>query len=219
MEVNFISMSMKVLNIFIILFLSLILPSLAQELDNLRPIGYSFGKNRYHDEIRRILFDGISEFQVIQYLISPSFGGERVLVIEIDTATLNTFTIAYHESESNIFQSLGSKRSSEINVKKVRKPIQSDDVYSVMKLFNSALSTVCENNRVGIDGVSYYFSNMARSGKTWKDGTNIGKDRISKLIEVCNQLISTTKSNNQIVVMDKELKIEIENLTEEFKSN
>lgn len=184
--------------------------------DCLQPIGSHFGiLKAYNEKIRSILFNGLSDFQLAQYRTS----GERVWAIEIDTAGLKNekFTIVYHRSESSIWHSILDKNKREIIVEKFRKDISPEDAWRLAKLYSSALSSVREDNRIGIDGSSYYFSDMTKTGRAWLGGKPIGSNKIERLIILSNNIAELMLSIDKNLKISNELTSEIEILTKEFE--
>lgn len=188
--------------------------------DHLLPLRPQFGIHKnYNLKIQNILFDGISDFQFTQFLSKPSFGYESVLVIEIDTNNVKNpdFNIIYHQCKSSIWSSLINKDTKEIIVDRFRKPISKEDAMKISNLYSAALSKVCENNKVGIDGNSYDFATMTSAGRAWLGGMPKGENKVEQLVRLSQTLVDLTKSENKTFTLNADLSLKIENLTNEFK--
>lgn len=189
------------------------------ETDHLQPLRPQFGVHRkYNLQVQNILFEGISDYQVIQFRIQPSFGGESVLVIEVDTANLKepTFTLVYHKSKSSIWESHLNKDQEKVKIEKLRKPISKDDAMKIADLYSAALSKVCENNSIGLDGNSYFFSDLTKAGRTWLGGNITGKNKVEQLVLLSQELVSLIGSQDKAFRLNNALTQQIELLTNEF---
>lgn len=188
--------------------------------DHLLPLQPQFGIfKKYNQKIEDVLFSGISDFQFTKFISEPSFGTESVLVIEMDTANLNnpTFTILYHAAKSSIWYSLNDKASKEIMVKKFRKSISMEDAKKIADLYSAALDKVRENNRFGLDGVSYEFATMTQAGRAWLAGPNKSESKVERLIQLNHEFIELIKKGGKKFQLSDELLERIDTLTMEFK--
>ena len=188
--------------------------------DHLLPLRPQFGIfKKYNQKIEDVLFSGISDFQFTKFISEPSFGAESVLVIEMDTANLNypTFSILYHAAKSSIWYSLNDKASKEIIVEKFRKSISMEDAKKIADLYSAALDKVRENNRFGLDGVSYEFATMTQAGRAWLPGSPKNENKIERLIQLNKEFIELIKKGGKRFQLSDELLDRIDTLTIAFK--
>jgi len=208
---------MKKLHLILVFFLLSIEIVNAQSGDHLEPVGSIFGINyNYHSRVRQVLFEDMSDFQIMQFIIFPSFGSESILAIELDTVDLKNpkFTLVYHKCMKSVWYTWSRGENVEdIEVTKYRKEISGESVDLIRNLFNSALNQTKYKGSLGLDGVTYYFIAMTTAGKTWSpnEGT-----KMKKLVEIGYALIDLAKDDSEIAELDRELVYKIENLIKEF---
>jgi hypothetical protein len=194
----------------------------AQTSDHLEPVGSIFGiEFNYHNQVRKILLNGISDYQVIQLVVLPSNGKENVLAIELDTIEIKNkkYFLVYHECKESIWNSIIlQKQFKEIEVEKYRIEIEEKSVEIIKNLFNTALSQTKYEERLCLDCVQYIFSTTfgLKSGRTRILGINNNETKMSKLVEIGNELIQLAKTSNEKVEFDSKFFEKIETLIKEF---
>ena len=186
--------------------------------DYLVPLGSPFGWERdYNKNIQNILFDGISDKQIIQFLSTS--GRKSVLVIEwgMKNQKKSEYTIIFRQCKSWNLYSEGIMDPKKVTVDEYRKPISKDDAMKIEALYSAALSKVRAGVRNGLDGHSYQFATMTQAGKAWFGGKLTGKNKIERLTMLSRKLVTLTKSTLRKCKLSDALVLEIENLTNDFK--
>jgi len=169
----------------------------------------------YYSNVRKILFDGLTDTPEIRFLKMPSFTPENVLDIEYDR-TSNNYYLIFHICEKMIWDNDKWKKTKVI---KVRKIITKKSVDLIKELFEKAIMQVQYPKEVtrGLDGENYYFSiykNGIKSGKIWSPDQGT---RMHRLVEIGNMLIELSKSNLEPVEFNATFKEDIIKLTNELK--
>ena len=217
------------------MFLLLSVNEVIAQLDHLEPSDniFNLGNRQfeYYSKVRQVLYDGLTDSPEIRYLILPSFFPESVLEIEYDKKKNESFLV-YHIGEKMIWH---NNDWSNIKIFKYKKIITNENAELIKSLFENAIldakytevpkrrdTDSVEVHLVMVDGESYYFSyferyrGLIRSGHVLspKKGT-----RMSRLVEIGNQLIELSMNNNSVVALSYDLKAEILNLTKDLKIN
>lgn len=187
--------------------------------DHLEPVGsiydlYDF-QLEYYSKVRKVLFKGLTDSPEIRFQVMPSFTPENVLDIEFNRDE-NKYYIVYHICEKTIWY---NEKWDKTRVETYKTEIDKESVELIKSLFKVAIAKTKypEEEIMGLDGVDYYFSinNWGlKSGTVWSpsDGT-----KMAKLVDIGFELIKLAKSKEVLVKIDKDLRIKIENLIQEFK--
>lgn len=195
--------------------------------DHLSPSRGFFGVNRrYNIRLSEVLFNNISDFTILHFRKSPSWGGESVLAIEMDTAHYRKkmrnrefkgnpdYTIVYQRALGSIYHSL-REDSLKIEIEKFRSHIDEESVNLLRKLWREALKRISKPDKIGIDGTGYNFGGFlgVEEGRTHspREGT-----KMAELVSISNELISLTKANKRRIRFDSELTERINKLIERF---
>lgn len=211
----------------------------AQHHDHLAPVDGFFNlSNRgfeYHSRVRRILFDGLSDRPEARFQIMPSYTPESVLDIQFDRDNDRHY-IVYHIAERNIwFNAL-----EEISINKFRTEIDKESVDLIQALFRVALAQVrfppapvpepfvMEDGSIEefvsitewTGGIRYFFTTQQfgtrqmQTGYVWSHNRGY---KMRRLVNIGYQLIELAKSENEIVSIDETLRIEMEDLINDFR--
>lgn len=187
--------------------------------DHLVPLRSPFGPERHYNMlIQNILFDGISDYHIIQFFFMRS-GRESVLVIERDTKNKKKpkYTIVFHHCKASIRNSRDIMDPKKITVGKYRKPISKDDVLKIEGLYFAALSKVSAGLGIFMGGHSYQFATGMQAGRACLRGKLTGKNKIERLVMLSEKLVVLTKSKLRKCKLSDALVLEIEKLTNDFK--
>lgn len=111
-----------------------------------------------------------------------------------------------------------NKNVEEVKVKEYKTEIDSKSVQLIKSLFLKAIKQTKypEENDMGFDGVNYHFFAWdygLKTGTTWSPQT----PKMKKLVEIGNELINLSKSNNSIISFNKNLIEDIEKLNEKLE--
>jgi hypothetical protein len=161
-----------------------------------------------------VLYQGLTDYPEIRFLVMPSFVPEQVLDIEYDRENEKHY-IVYHVGKDMIWD---NENWQKVKVFKYRKEITKNSAEVVKFLFKNAIShTKYSEFEWGLDGANYYFTvsdTGQKSGMVWSpdDGT-----KMRRLVNIGYDLIELTQQKAPIVEFDNSLKAEIEKLTEELK--
>lgn len=187
--------------------------------DHLEPVGsiydiYDF-QFAYYSKVRKVLFEGLTNFPEIRFQVMPSFTPENVLDIEYDTEK-GKYYLVYHICEKMIWY---NEKWDEIKVDKYRTQIDEESVELIKTLFDIVISQsrFFDEETIGFDGTNYYFSikrNGLKSGTVWSPSAGT---KISRLIEIGYELIKLAKSEKELVKIDIDLQKKIENLIDKLK--
>jgi hypothetical protein len=193
--------------------------------DHLEPVKgifdiYDF-QFEYYSQIRKVLFNGLSDKPEIRFLTIPSFTPENVLQIDYDKDK-NTYYCVFHICDTIIWY---SKNRENVTVKKYRKAIEKQSVELIKSLYDLAISQTKfyeiekdvngnELITMGTDGENYYLSVNRygqKSGTVWTPCKNT---RMAELIAISCELIEKTKeqNDNAIIVFDNDFRERIKKL-------
>lgn len=169
----------------------------------------------YYSQIRKILFEGLSDRPVVRFLVLPSFVQEHVLDIEEDMESKKYFLV-YHTVDQMIWS---NEEPSKIKVKKFRKEITRESVDMFRTLFLKALKLTRYSNegKWGLDGVNFYFfawDSGLLAGTIWSPRKDT---ELMDLIDISYKLVSLVQGSEKTVKIDGKLKEDIELLTARFK--
>jgi len=212
----------KLILLFLLVFFIQSNPIKAQSGEHLQPVGSVFGiEFNYFYQIRKILLNGISDYQVIQFMVLPSYGYESVLAIELDTTNIKKikYYLVYHKCQESIWNNIMlHNKNEEIKVEKYRIEIEEESVDKIKKLFNVALSQTKFEENLCMDCVQYIFSTTfgLRTGRIRFPGINYKETKISNLVEIGNDLIQLAITEKTIIEFDKNFIDKIEALIEDF---
>ncbi len=152
----------------------------------------------YYSQIRNLLFDGLSDRPMAQLVILPSFSNEFVWQIQEDRNNNIYYSITSTGNHSiwyNQYEDKPKKLKQIIS----RNEITKETAVLIKELYLAAVNTVRHsNNRLGVDGTTYYFSAFdlgLKSGTIWSpsEGT-----KMRELVEISMQLISQTQKKSEI---------------------
>ena len=161
-------------------------------------------------KVRKVLFNGLSDYPEIGFQVIPSFTPASVLQIEFDGN--NKYYIIYH-----IFEQMDFTKG-EVNKFKIE--IDKESVDLIKSLFSTAIAQVRypKEEFLGYDGTNYYFSikesGLLKSGTVWSPNE---KTKMGKLVAIGYKLIELAKSEKEVVKFDAKLQKEIEDLINELK--
>ncbi|QHT65943.1 hypothetical protein GXP67_04290 [Rhodocytophaga rosea] len=206
----------KVMLLFLIVLMGM--KSANAQIDHLTPVSgifdaYTF-EFEYYSKVRNVLFQGLTDYPEIRFLVMPSFVPENVLDIEYDREN-EKYYIVYHTCKEKIWE---NKNWQHVRVERYKKEIRKNSAEVVKLLFKNAIShTRYSEYEWGLDGANYYFTvsdTGQKSGTVWSpdDGT-----KMRRLVKIGYHLIELSQQKASIVELDDTLKAEIEKLTEELK--
>lgn len=190
------------------------------ENDHLEPIDsfwelfdYQFD---YYPKVRKVLYEGLTEKPEVRFLVMPSFTPENVLDIQKEEG--GKYFLVYHIGEKRIWN---NEKWDSVKVKEYKVEIDREPVELVKKLFLKAIfqTKYKEKYDRGFDGVDYYFFAWhygLKSGQIWIP-SETEKPKMSKLVEIGNDLIELAKTGKEKVSFDKALIEKIKRLMVELE--
>jgi hypothetical protein len=171
----------------------------------------------YYSKVRKIMFNGLSDSPEIRFQVMPSFFPENVVDIEYDRET-GIYQIIYHRCKKMIWS---NDKWEKVRVEKHRSQIEKESALKIKELFETAILQTKyldpENEMIGLDGTTYYFSvfnHGTKTGSVWSPnkGTNM-----YQLVQIASSLHEMAKSNQDIVKLNKDEIEAINKLIEEIK--
>jgi hypothetical protein len=201
--------------IAVVWFMVLNLTSKGQE-DHLVPANGIFSEYdfqfEYYSDVRKILFNGLSDKPETRFVIIPSFNTEQVLDIEIKD---DTYYLVYRKCRESIWN---SKNKKNIKVDEIRKEISRESANLMTKLYKVAiLKAKFEDSKVShVDGENYYFSVRdlgIMAAMTWSpnEGT-----KMSQLVNISYALIKQLQTNDDKIEFSSAFTKKIEALIKEL---
>lgn len=154
----------------------------------------------YYSNIRKILFNGLSDRPEIRFIVMPSFTPKNVLDIQKDNKDGN-FYLIYRICEKMIDS---NKNNEEVKVKEYKTEIDSASVQLIKSLFLKAIKQTKypENEIDGRDGINYHFFAWdygLKTGMIWSPQT----PKMRQLVEIGKTLINLAKSDSSKITFDK----------------
>ena len=151
---------------------------------------------KYYDNVFCRLYKGFAEKPFARYTAMPSFFAEYAFSVE--TIEGKHYIISNRFSESYWY----AKRRNAVRLITGRAEIDNTLYSRIGKLFQLLAEQIKEpeQDMMGLDGVTYYFSTTTKSGElktgeTWspKDGS-----LLSKLVEICDALYAAGIGNRTL---------------------
>lgn len=176
--------------------------------------GTQFVFREYHENINKIVLSHFTGYELLRHQY-----GETFWAIELDTADLKnpSYTISHLKPSQRIWQSTVNLK--DISVTKVSRQLDGEDYELIRGMFFEALNSVsatCSN--LGIDGGTTIISDFSRSGKIWTVGIPSDDTKKERLVKICLQIGDLiVNKKRKSLKLSKKLKLEILNLTSDFK--
>jgi hypothetical protein len=156
--------------------------------EHLEPVSVIFDifdyQFEYYSKVRQVLFNGLTDYPEIRFLVMPSFTPENVLDIEFNRDN-NKYYLKYHICDKNIWYNTTFDK---VNVNKFSTEIDKESVEKIKSLFSIAIAQVRFSPAVDLDedveiiirtdGIRYYFTNQHYGLKT---GTTHSPDKGTKM--------------------------------------
>lgn len=167
---------------------------------------------QYYSLINDLLFKEIRHSIELQYLVTPSFSPEYLLLITHNKDN-GKYYLQYNIGSENIWQ---CEDTDKYKLDSFYKEIDPESVLLIKKLFKSFLLNVryIEKDMFGSDGTNYYFSLSemgTMEGKIWSPSKGSNPDR---LIKVCERIIKLSMKKQKFSLEEK-FRNEIKTLTQE----
>lgn len=209
------------LKLVLLLFILPLFCKAQTENDHLEPIGsvwelfdYQF---EYYPRVRKVLYEGLTDKPEIRFLVISSFTPENVLDIQQDRENWKYFLI-YHIVEKPIWN---NENWENVEVKEYKVEIDGKSVERIKGLFLKAILQTKYKSEIekGIDGENYHFFAWdygVKSGEIWSPSEGM-KPRMTKLVEIGNDLIELAKTGKEKVSFDKKFINKIERLMKELE--
>lgn len=169
----------------------------------------------YYTKVREKLSVDHVDSPEIRLFVMPSFTPENMLLIEESNKINGKYYLVYRIGDKMIWY---NKDWENVRVKEFRMEIDSKSVELIRSLFLKALyqTRYYKEETFGKDGTTYHFSAWdwgMKSGTVWSPST----PKMTKLVEIGNDLIELAKSGKEKVAFDKVLIGKIEKLMKELE--
>lgn len=179
----------------------------------------------YYSEVRKVLFDNLSDDTEIRFLVLPSNGSERILMIENDKKT-ERYYLVYRIAHENIwriyYHTKEGKKISKISVDTWRVEIDKENVELIKSLFIAAVKQTKypKEEIVGVDGTDFYFQVNTgwfgqKEGIIWSPKAG---SLMSDLVDIGFTLMEIPKKTNSKVLIDSDLSNRILSLKEKIEN-
>jgi len=179
----------------------------------------------YYSEVRKVLYDNLSDDTEIRFLVLPSIGSERILMIEHDKKTEKYYLVyrIAHESIWRIYyDTKKGKKIPKISVDTWRVEIDKENVELIKSLFIAAVKETKYPNEeiLGVDGANFYFQVNTgwfgqKEGNIWspKEGS-----LMNDLVNIGFTLMEIPLKTSSIVFIDSDLSNRIRSLKENIEN-
>lgn len=197
--------------------------------DHLLPGNSIFGvydfKFEYYSEVRKVLFNNQNDDTEIRFLVLPSIGSERILMIEHDKKTEKYYLVyrIAHESIWRIYyHKKEGKKIPKISVDTWRVEIDKENVELIKSLFIAAVKETKypKEEFVGVDGTNFYFQVNTgwyghKEGNIWSPEEG---SLMKELVNIGFTLIEIPSKTNSKVLIDSDLSNRILSLKEKIEN-
>jgi hypothetical protein len=179
----------------------------------------------YYYEVRKVLYANLSDDTEIRFLVLPSIGSERILMIEHDKKTERYYLVyrIAHESIWRIYyDTKEGKKIPKISVDTWRVEIDIENVELIKSLFITAVKETKypKEEILGVDGANFYFQVNTgwfgqKEGNIWspKEGS-----LMNDLVNIGYTLMEITSKTNIKVSFDSVLSNRILSLKEKIEN-
>jgi hypothetical protein len=183
---------------------------------------FEFG---YYSEVRKVLYNNLSDDTEIRFFVLPSIGSERILMIEHDKKTEKYYLVyrIAHESIWRIYyDTKAGKKIPKISVDTWRVEIDKENVELIKSLFIAAVKeTKYPKEEIpGVDGANFYFQVNTgwfgqKEGNIWspEEGT-----LMNDLVTIGFSLMEIPIKTNGMVFIDSDLSNRILSLKEKIEN-
>lgn len=148
----------------------------------------------YYDNVFPLLYKGYSEKPIARYTSMPSFSNEYSFSVE--TIEGKNYVVSNRLSESYWY----SKNKKKVKLISNKTEITNDLHLKIVDLFKllEEQTKKPENDLMGLDGVTYYFSTTDKNGEikigeTWSPAE---KSLLGRLVKICDNIYSLGIGNN-----------------------
>ena len=148
----------------------------------------------YYDNVFPLLYKGYSEKPIARYTSMPSFSNEYSFSVE--TIEGKNYVVSNRLSESYWY----SKNKKKVKLISNKTEITTDLYLKIVDLFKllEEQTKKIENDLMGLDGVTYYFTTTDKNGEikigeTWSPAE---ESLLGRLVKICNNIYSLGIGNN-----------------------
>ena len=185
----------------------------AQHLEPARDFNqYEGVLKEYYDNIFPLLYKGYSEGPIARYTSMPSFSNEYSFSVE--TIEGKNYVVSNRTSENFWY----AKNRKKVKLISNKTELTNDLYLKIVELFKliEEQTKKPENDLMGLDGVTYYFSTTDKSGQikigeTWSPDDN---SLLGRLVKICDNIYSLGIGNN---ISQLDILVEIEKLIIDLK--
>lgn len=184
--------------------------------DHLEPTTFTLSepqyKYEYYLKVRETLLNDPLYVPVVQLVILPSFGKEFIWQIQYDHESEKYYSVTITGNHSIWYNQYEEKP------KKIKAIVTSNSIDNktgnlIKELFENAIKTTKhpENERIGFDGTSYYFSTFFSTGTIWSPQK---ETKMHVLVDLCRKLVNHTSENEEL---SEDLKTKVEQLIDDLE--
>ena len=149
---------------------------------------YKGDLKKYYDSVFLLLYKGFSEKPIARYTSMPSFSNEYSFSVE--TINGKQFIVSNRFSQNYWY----TENKNEVKLITNKIELHKDLYLKIRELFKllDEQTKKSENNLMGLDGVTYYFSttdenNNLKTGEIWSPSE---KTLLHRLVKICDNLYS-----------------------------